>query len=494
MAVSFASISINTLVPGAYVEFDGSRAGGGIAVQPHEVLLVGQKLASGTAISAAMTQPNSTDEAKVLFGDRSMGAQMYAAYRAKDTTTPVHCCMVDDASGTNATGGFTFTGPATETREMVLYVAGRRIAIGVTSGMTAANIETAALAAFALTEDLPVSYAGASGTGVDVTALHDGTMGNFIFLGHSLAAGERLPAGVGVTVTAMSGGATDPSLTAVVTAMGDDQYNTIICGLTLKTELDKIIAELESRWDPPRQIEGMLFFARNDAAADHTTAGNSYNTKQAVYVEYEESGFCKLPWEAAARAGAISARRVQADPSTATSGADMGADFPAPPRGARFNWSQRNTLLTDGVSTTRAGSDGRMLLERLITTYQTNSLSLPDKAFRDEHHMRLLAALRYSFRSWMGSKMVRDGVAAKLADDGNEVADGTVFTPATGRAEALAWFLAQKDLGWVENYDQFARELIVERPSTDRDRLDFYLPPDLINALLVTAAKMSFIR
>lgn len=494
MAISFASISLNTNVPGAYVEFDGSRAGGGISVQPHEVLLIGQKLAAGSAASAAMTQPNSVDESRVLFGNASMGAQMFAAYRGLDTTTPVHCCMVDDAAGTQATGSFAFTGPATETREMVLYIAGRRVAIGVASGDTAADLETKALAALALTEDLPVSYAGAASTGVDLTALHDGTMGNFIFLGHSLGAGERLPAGVGCTITPMSGGATDPSLTAVVTAMGDDQYNTIVCGLSLKTEVDKIVAELESRWLPPRQIEGLLFISRNDASADLTTTGNSYNTPQLVVPGYEENAYCRLPWEVAARAAAISAKRTQADPSTATVGADMGATYAAAPRGSRFSWGTRNTLLTDGISTIKAGSDGRMLLEKLITTYQTNSLGLPDKAFQSEHHMRLLAAIRYSFRTWMSSKFVRNGVAAKLADDGNEVADGTVVTPATATSEALAWFLSMRDLGWVENYEQFAAELRVERNATDKDRLDFYLPPDLINALLVTAAKVSFLR
>jgi phage tail sheath gpL-like len=276
--------------------------------------------------------------------------------------------------------------------------------------------------------------------------------------------------------------------------MGDDQYHTIACGLALKTEVDKIVAELESRWLPPRQIEGHLFIASNDSQADNTTVGNSYNTLNMSLVGYEESAFCRLPWEIAARAAAISAKRVQADPSLATLNADMGATYSAAPRGTRYSWSERNTLLSDGVSTIRAASDGRMLLEKLITTYQTNAQGLPDKAFQSEAHVRLLAAIRYSFRAWMLSKLSGNGVAAKLADNGNQVSGQQIVTPDSATAEALSWFLAMQGMGWVENYAQFKAELIVERNAVDRDRLDFYMSPDLINALLVTAARTAFLR
>ena len=51
-----------------------------------------------------------------------------------------------------------------------------------------------------------------------------------------------------------------------------------------------------------------------------------------------------------------------------------------------------------------------------------------------------------------------------------------------------------QDLGWVENFDQFAEELVVERNQSDPNRMDFLLPPDLMNNFLVSAAKMSFLR
>jgi phage tail sheath gpL-like len=47
-------------------------------------------------------------------------------------------------------------------------------------------------------------------------------------------------------------------------------------------------------------------------------------------------------------------------------------------------------------------------------------------------------------------------------------------------------------LGWVENYDQFKAELVVQRDPTDQNRINCLIPPDIINNLLVTAASIQF--
>lgn len=82
----------------------------------------------------------------------------------------------------------------------------------------------------------------------------------------------------------------------------------------------------------------------------------------------------------------------------------------------------------------------------------------------------------------------------KLADDGTRFGAGqAVITPKIGKAEAIAKFREWEELGLVENADQFKRDLIVERNATDRNRLDFMLPPDLINQALVFGTQIGFL-
>ena len=58
---------------------------------------------------------------------------------------------------------------------------------------------------------------------------------------------------------------------------------------------------------------------------------------------------------------------------------------------------------------------------------------------------------------------------------------------------AIAKFRQWEEQGLVEGIDQFKADLIVERNISDVNRLDFMLPPDLINQLRVTGVKIGFL-
>lgn len=490
MGITFNGISLNILTPGIFAEFDPSRATKGVQVQPHEVLLVGQQQSTATATAATVTNPRSADEAALMFGTKSELYQMVKAYRSRDSLSPINCIgLLDDAGGVAATGTITWTGTATEGGAQNFYVGGRRVSVAVTNGMTAAGLETAALAAFALQPDMPVTVAGDSGTGLDFAAVHKGVNGNQIFLGVSLLPGERNIAGFAFTVTAMSAGATEPSHAAAVTAMGEDQYHTVVIGTADSTEVARYVTELESRFGPMRSIDGYAFAAKYDTRANLTTLGNAKNSQTLHLVGAETSALLPLPWETAALVAADNALQVQVDPSIGCQGHVLpGANAAA--KGNRFTRAERDILLSDGISTLKATSDGRLAIERLVTTYQTNSLSLPDLAYQDSQTVRLLSALRYSMRARIATKF--NGF--KLADDGNEVTGQPMATPGIVKGELLMLFLDWRALGWVENFDQFKRELLVERDGGDPNRINAILPPDLINNLLVTAASIQFRR
>jgi phage tail sheath gpL-like len=57
--------------------------------------------------------------------------------------------------------------------------------------------------------------------------------------------------------------------------------------------------------------------------------------------------------------------------------------FLAPAKADQLLRSERNILLYDGISTYTIDRDGTTRIERQITTYQTNSASLPDASYLD---------------------------------------------------------------------------------------------------------------
>lgn len=487
-SVAFEQIPLLINVPGSYVEFSTARASRGVSLMPHDALIIGQKLSAGAATAATIYAIDSEGDANVLFGTNSQVAQMCVAFKRQNPRTQLYAMgLADGGSAVSATGSFVWTGTATESRELVLYIGGVRVAVPVNKGDTAAAIETNALAQLALITTLSVTVAGNAAAGIDVTARHGGTIGNQIALGHSQLPGERVPAGISVTVTAMSSGATDPDYSAAVTAMGDDWYHTVISGLCTTTPIGLLKTELERRWGPLTMIEGQLFAALADSRANLSTFGDANNSWTFTLLGLEVSSLMPLPWQVAAAVGAESASQTQIDPARASTGVRLTGMYGAR-RGSRFTRAQQETLLGDGVSTLEVGIDGGLAIQRLITTYQTNALNVPDKSLRDLTSVRLLGALRYSLRGRIGTKFAR----FKLMDDGNPIPVGQpIVTPSAIRGEIIMLAQDWVALGWIENIDQLVEELVVVRNANDPNRVDCLLPPDLINNLLVFAAQIA---
>ena len=147
-------------------------------------------------------------------------------------------------------------------------------------------------------------------------------------------------------------------------------------------------------------------------------------------------------------------------------------------------------MLYDGVSTTTVDADGRIIIERLITTYKTTPIGAADISYLDVNTPLTLGYLRATFRNRFLRKFPRH----KLADDGTRYGPGqAVVTPKVAKAECIAIFREWEDAGLVEGIDQFKTDLIVERNANDPNRLDILLPPDLVNQLRVTGVKIGFL-
>ena len=82
---------------------------------------------------------------------------------------------------------------------------------------------------------------------------------------------------------------------------------------------------------------------------------------------------------------------------------------------------------------------------------------------------------------------------------GTQVSDGArygagqaIVTPSVIRSELIAQYAAMETDGLVENAELFAKYLIVERNTSDPNRIDVLLPPDLVNQLRIFALQNQF--
>lgn len=475
-------------VPGTYVEITART--GGLALQPHQSLLVGQIGEDATMNPGEVYEVDSAAEGVALAAPGSQLAQQIAAYRAVDTLTPLSVVGVADApTATQASGSIAITGTATESRPLALYIAGRRLVVGVATGDTATAVATKIVnAATAIATELPVEVEATAGE-IEITSRAGGSIAN-VAIGHSQLSGERPSAGLTIVVTALTGGATDPDYAPVIAAIGDSQYNTISIGLSDAVNAKLFATELERRWGPLAQIDGVAFVGKADTRSNLSSyVSTNFNSGLFYVVGQEVSPVMEAPWETAAKVAAISALQAQADPSLHPTG-DVLTGSRAAKKGMRFTFEQRNTLLGGGISTLGATSDGRLQIERLVSSYTKGPTGLPDTALKDLHKVRTLSAMRFSFRAMMGSKYSK----AKLQDDAPVLPSGQIImTPSLMRAEIIALAEQWVQAGWMEggSMKQFKKELVVQRSESDSSRLEALLPPDLMDNLFVTAARIA---
>ncbi|TCS62586.1 phage tail sheath subtilisin-like domain-containing protein [Varunaivibrio sulfuroxidans] len=487
--ISFNQIPIDLRTPGAYLEFDNSAAVRGLPGMPSRILVIGQKLAAGT--QPALTPVQILDEAaaEAAFGRGSMAHLQFRALKAANTWTESWAIALDDdVAAAPAAGSILFGGALGAAGTINLYIAGQRVRIGVGAADTPAAVATATAAAINAATDLPVTAAVNAVTlaQVDITARGAGAAGNDIDLRVNYNFGEALPTGLTAVITAMAGGATNPDIAGAIAAFGDAWYTDIAMPYTDAANLTALESELARRAGPLVMMDGHAYAAATGTHAALTTLGNARNSEHLTIIA--ATGSPSAPWAWSAALCAVAAFHIRIDPARPLQTLAL-AGVMAPDAGQRFTLEERNLLLFDGVSTFRVDDGGRVLIERAITTYETNAAGIADPSYLDLTTIKTLAYLRYSVRARIVSKFPRH----KLASDGTEYGAGqAIVTPSVIRAELIALFKDWENAGLAEGMAQFKADLVVERDAGDVNRVNALIPPDVVNQFRVFAGKVQF--
>lgn len=134
-------------------------------------------------------------------------------------------------------------------------------------------------------------------------------------------------------------------------------------------------------------------------------------------------------------------------------------------------------------------SGGKIILERVITTYQKIPFGMDDESLLRLETKWTADYYRYAVRSRIALRFPRH----KLANDGINVAPGqALVTPSIIRAELIALHRELEFAGIVEDTEQFKKDLIVMRSDADVDRVNAVLPPNLVNQFVTFAAAVQY--
>lgn len=340
--------------------------------------------------------------------------------------------------------------------------------------------------------DLPM-HATVTGAVVTLRANNAGAVGNELDLRLNYRPdSEALPTGITAALVQPASGASNPVLTSLITAMGDTRYHLLTHPYTDATSLTAIENELASRAGPLRMVEGYAITAKDDAYATVSTLGDSRNSQYNAIVFTDSSP--TPPAEYAAHLAAVVAYHGQIDPARPFHTLALPYVL-APAEGDRTTLANRNLIVGDGISTTRVGAGDMVQIEALVTTYQLNAAGSPDQSLRSFNVGLILMYAINDFKSRMSTKYPRH----KLGDDSTAYPAGeAIMTPSLAKAEAVSWFKDMSESSPVvfdpATKAQFIADLVVERNVSDPDRLDFLLPPDLINKLIAVAASVQFRR
>lgn len=489
MSISFNEIPVNLLTPGQYVEFDNSKAVGGLVNETARILLFAPKLATGKAEANKAVQVTNAAEGVTLCGLGSVGAAMLSAVFSVTRTIETWLIPIEDPTGgTAAKGTVTVAGSAIDAGTISLYVAGTRLQIGATVGQTAAETAKAIAAAVNEAAELPVTAEASEGV-VTLTARHKGTIGNDIDVRTNFYAGEKDVAGLAVTCKPLSGGAGAPDIAEAISLLDEKQYNTMIAPWTDGPVLKSLETELDKRWGPLCQNDGHLHVAFRGTVGEINEKLAQSNNPHVTMWTAEKDGEPEPVYLKAALAGAVCAYNLDIDPARPVQTLVLTGRLPAPVD-KRFTREERNNILSYGGATTKVDAGGNVIIERAVTTYTKNpSTGITDPSYRDIETMATLSRLRYQVRARIALRYPR----VKLAGDDTEIPPGqAMVTPKLIKAELVALHSDWVQAGLVEDVESFKDELIVERNASDVNRVDVLLPPNLVNQLRVFAAKIEF--
>jgi len=480
--VAFNEVPASNLEPSAYYEQDGSRALAAQTPDVHSVLIVGLRQSTGTATEGQIKSILGELDGDPYFGARSQLADACRAFKRINKTARVQAmALSEDAAGTAATCTFPLVGTTTAAGTLKVRIGDKRVSISLAASTAAATAGAALVTAINATERMMWTAAGTAT--VTLTHVHKGESGN----GFTIEV-EEIPAGLTCTPAQPTNGATNPAMATLIALFEQERYDTVVTCLTDATSIAALEAEMLTRMGATVKLPGLLIAAVRGSHGTLTTYGNTRNSRVSCVMGSALSP--TPPWVWAAQVAARHAQRCDTQPNLPRKGMTL-PDCEAPKKFDRFTQTQRNLLLTDGISTFTADQSGNVAISRLVTTYQTNASSLSDATYRSVEDFANLAGIYVELLT-LGSRyenyILMDDDSIKNVEPGIPV-----ISPAKFKGVIVGWYDGLVRRGRARDADGFAETLYSTINSLDGERLDMLMSTRLARGLVTLAMKNDFL-
>lgn len=487
--ISFNEIPLQIFRPGIFIEIDPSLALNGLPVFKQRTVMYGQLGTSPEALPNQLYQVITKSEASTLFGVDSMLTAMVERFRDVNPYQELLIVpLAENGAGTAATATITVSGSATRGYTQPIYVGDKRYQLGISLGEAAA---TTAGRLVTLINNDPSSYVTASATGAEVTLTvkWKGETGNDLNVSTRYYRDDAVAPGVGFTLVNFNGGTGNPDLTPGIDALDDlTQYQGFINPYTDSANMDLIRAELDNRWGPLNQRDGRVFSAKKAGVADLNTYALARNSQHHAVIDVTENA-ASSTWEWAASFGANIMFYGATDPGRPFQTLEL-KGIKGAPEGSRRLPEENETMLRNGVSTHVVGIDGKVRIERAVTTYSTNQVGAEDTAYKSLNTVMLMSYYRRSVINRFELRYPRH----KLALSGHPAAgySSNIVTPETAIAEFLAHYEQMINAGLMDDFNGYKTDILAEKNSSQRGRLDVFDRPRPIDQFHQLAVRSAF--
>ncbi len=430
-----------------------------------------------TVAEKVPTQIWSDVEAAVKLGYGSMVHMMArAALAAGQAYQLFVCALDDDGAAVVSAGAYTFSGTCVAAGYFRGYLGGKMMEINIAKNDAAAEVAIAWQNKIAdYLDQLPADPAVDQTTAgkVNMTAKNGGVVGNQIPLAYDMTA-----LGITCAISDMASGATDPDIDDATdaAAAGDytiyvNPYNDAAALGKLKVHLDEVSGPVEQR-----SAIGVSGYTGLVASGISLADGVNHGRVNIPFIKNSGSKYQDIPYELAAGYAAMIAARF--DAVTSLDGVDI-KNLHAPTLSDRLTRAEHESLLLGGLTPLGVNSGEVVEIVRAVTTRTENDQGVPDTSQRE---LGTITGLDY----------VRKDIVAAIA---------LRFTGVkkTDRITKEIWseiFARQKRLEEAEiikNVDVHKDSLVVQDNATDVNRLDCYVPIDIVGALHVTALQFGLI-
>jgi phage tail sheath gpL-like len=412
MPISLPEITLNILSATTSVEN-----------QAQKVLFVGQKTSAGSATPGALYANILNDQSwNGLFGENSMLAAMLRSARALNQVTEFDAIpLADDGGASPALGTVLFTGPASDNGTITVNIGSsvnHSYILNITDTETATAIGAALTAAITADLTCPVTAVNTTGS-VALTAVNYGLEGNTI----SIEILGSVP-GVGVTLTAMTGGATNPDLTTLFDVITNTRYQTIVFPNTYSSTV--LIDYLDGLFNVDNAImDGVGIQSDTDTYSNILSTVTALNSQSYVLLAnnsivgnalYSGSSLLELGYVISSEFAALRSLRLTAGANisgivtASVSSADtIGgpaiaslpyfntpfANLPLIGNGNEFSQVEIDSLNSEGASILSNNlSLTSIIAGNIVTTYKFDSASNPDVSFKYLEYVDTISNIR----------------------------------------------------------------------------------------------------